>query len=33
MVQDDFVGFDELRNEKLGLEEFVNGHVPTLFDK
>lgn len=30
---DDFVGFDELRNEKLGLEEFVNGHVPTLFDK
>lgn len=29
----DFVGFDELRNEKLGLEEFVNGHVPTLFDK
>lgn len=30
---DDFIGFDELRNEKLGLEEFVNGHVPTLFDK
>ena len=30
---DDFAGFDELKNEKLGLEEFVNGHVPTLFDK
>ena len=30
---DDFIGFDELRNEELGLEEFVNGHVPTLFDK
>ena len=30
---DDFVGFDELRNEELGLEKFVNGHVPTLFDK
>lgn len=30
---DDFVGFDELRNEELGFEEFVNGHVPTLFDK
>jgi type III restriction enzyme len=29
---DDFIGFDELRNEKLGLEEFVNGHVPTFFD-
>lgn len=30
---DDFIGFDELRNEELGLEEFVNGHVLTLFDK
>jgi hypothetical protein len=30
---DDFIGFDELRNEELGLEEFVNGHKPTLFDE
>lgn len=30
---DDFVGFDELRNEELGFEEFTNGHVPTLFNK
>lgn len=30
---DDFIGFDELRNEELGFEEFINGHVPTLFDK
>jgi len=30
---DDFIGFDELRNEELSLEEFVNGHVPILFDK
>ena len=30
---DDFAGFDELRNEELGLEEFVNGYIPTLFDK
>lgn len=30
---DDFSGFDELRHEELGIEEFVNGHVPTLFDK
>jgi type III restriction enzyme len=30
---DDFVGFDELRNQELELEGFVNGHVPTLFDK
>jgi superfamily II DNA or RNA helicase len=29
----DFEGFDELRHEELGLEEFINGHVPTLFDK
>jgi type III restriction enzyme len=30
---DDFIGFDELRNEELGIEEFVNGHKPTLFDE
>lgn len=30
---DDLIGFDELRNEELGLEEFVNGYKPTLFDK
>ena len=30
---DDFIGFDELRNEELGLEEFVNGYKPTLFDE
>ncbi|MGA2171694.1 MAG: DEAD/DEAH box helicase family protein [Sedimentisphaerales bacterium] len=30
---DDLIGFDELRNEELGLEEFVNGHKPTLFDE
>jgi len=29
----DFEGFDELRHEELGLEEFTNGHVPTLFGK
>ncbi|MFA5048815.1 MAG: DEAD/DEAH box helicase family protein, partial [Patescibacteria group bacterium] len=29
----DFEGFDELRHEELGLEEFTNGHLPTLFDK
>jgi len=29
----DFEGFDELRHEGLGLEEFINGYVPTLFDK
>ena len=28
----DFNGFDELRNEDLGLEEFVNGQTPDLFD-
>ena len=28
---DDLIGFDELRNEELGLEEFVNGYKPTLF--
>lgn len=30
---DDFDGYDELKHEELGLEEFTNGHVPTLFDK
>jgi hypothetical protein len=25
-------GFDELRHEELGLEEFTNGATPTLFD-
>ena len=29
----DFEGFDELRHEELGLEEFVNGDTPTLFGK
>jgi len=29
----DLEGFDELRNEKLGMEEFVNGNPPTLFEK
>ncbi len=29
----DFEGFDELRHEDLGLEEFTNGAVPNLFDK
>ncbi len=29
---DDFAGFDELRHEELGLEEFTNGHIPTLFE-
>ena len=30
---DDFSGFDELRHEELGIEEFTNGQKPTLFDK
>lgn len=30
---DDFDGYDELKHEELGLEEFTNGHVSTLFDK
>jgi len=30
---DDFSGFDELRHEELGIEEFTNGQTPTLFDK
>lgn len=30
---EDFDGYDELKHEELGLEEFTNGHVPTLFDK
>ena len=30
---DDFSGFDELRHEELGIEEFTNGQMPTLFDK
>jgi len=30
---DDFIGFDELRNEELDLEEFVNGHISTLFNR
>lgn len=29
----DLNGFDELRHEELGLEEFTNGQTPTLFDK
>jgi hypothetical protein len=29
----DLEGFDELRHEELGLEEFTDGTVPTLFDK
>ncbi|MBI2100124.1 MAG: DEAD/DEAH box helicase family protein [Candidatus Vogelbacteria bacterium] len=29
----DLEGFDELRHEELGLEEFTNGATPTLFDK
>ncbi len=29
----DFEGFDELRHEELGLEEFSNGYEKTLFDK
>src|SRR3989338_6435668 len=29
----DFEGYDELRHEELGLEEFTNGAIPTLFDK
>src|SRR3989344_1777090 len=28
----DFEGFDELRYEELGLEEFTNGVIPTSFD-
>ena len=30
---EDFEGFDELRHEELGLEEFTNGQTLTLFDK
>ncbi len=29
----DFEGFDELRHEELGREEFINGNGGTLFDK
>ena len=29
----DFGGFDELRHENLGLEEFTSGHIKNLFDK
>ncbi len=29
----DLEGFDELRHEELGLEEFVSDNTPTLFDK
>jgi type III restriction enzyme len=29
----DLEGFDELRHEELGLEEFTDGTIPTLFDK
>lgn len=28
----DFEGFDELRHEELGIEEFTSGQVPTLFN-
>ena len=28
---DDFDGFDELRHEELGVEEFTDGQIPTLF--
>jgi len=28
----DFEGFDELRHEELGIEEFTNGQKPTLFE-
>lgn len=29
---DDFEGFDELRHEELGVEEYTNGQDPTLFE-
>lgn len=28
---DDLIGFDELKNDNLGLEEFINGDMPKLF--